>query len=246
VAAPLIAIVAYRLPGGRVTRWSSGAYAVPDQYVDAVRRAGGEPVLLLPPVSAPLRDVIARFDGLLLAGGGDVEPGAYGESSPHPDVYGVDPQRDGAEIGLVRTAAEAELPTLAICRGIQVMNVALGGTLIQHLPDRAGMLEHRKHRIERMHSVRVAEPSRLAAATGRTSLDGASRHHQGIDRLGDGLIPVAWADDELVEAIEHREGWMVGVQWHPEVTAAADPAQQALFDTLVRQASYRRGGETGA
>jgi putative glutamine amidotransferase len=214
--------------------------------VDAVRRAGGEPVLLLPPMAAPLGDVIARFDGLLLVGGGDVEPGAYGESNHHPGVYGVDPQRDGAEIGLVRNAAEAELPTLAICRGIQVMNVAFGGTLIQHLPDRPEMLEHRKLEIERMHSVRVAEPSRLAAATGRTSLDGASRHHQGLDRLGDGLIPVAWADDELVEAVEHRDGWVVGVQWHPEVTAAADPAQQALFDALVRQAAERRGGEAGA
>ncbi len=245
MAAPLIAIVAYRLPGGRVTKWSSGAYAVPDQYVDAVRRAGGEPVLLLPPLSSLPRDVIVRFDGLLLVGGGDVEPGAYGESSLHPRVYSVDPQRDGAEIGLIRNAAEAELPTLAICRGIQVMNVAFAGTLIQHLPDRPEMLEHRKHETERMHSVRVAEPSRLAAATDRKSLDGASRHHQGLDRLGDGLIPVAWAEDELVEAVEHRDGWMVGVQWHPEVTAAVDPAQQALFDTLVRQAADRRGGRPG-
>lgn len=240
MAAPLIAIVAYRLPGGRIEKWSSGAYAVPDQYVDAVRRAGGEPVLLLPPLSVPFRDVIARFDGLLLVGGGDVEPGAYGEPSPHPRLYGADSERDGAEIGLVRTAADAELPTLAICRGVQVMNVALGGTIIQHLPDRPEMLEHRKRGVESMHSVRLAESSRLAAATGRTSLVGASRHHQGLDRLGDDLIPVAWADDELVEAVEHREGWMVGVQWHPEVTAADDPAQQALFDALVRQAADRR------
>jgi putative glutamine amidotransferase len=247
MTAPLIAIVAYRLPGGRVTKWSSGAYAVPDQYVDAVRRAGAEPALLAPPLTAPIDDVIARFDGLLLVGGGDVDPDAYGEVPGHPHVYGVDPDRDRAEITLLRKAAEQGLPTLAICRGFQVMNVAFGGTLIPHLPDRSDLLEHRKGDPERMHSVRVAEPSRLSAASGQTSLDGASRHHQGIDRLGDGLVPVAWADDGLVEAVEHPRGWMVGVQWHPEVTAAADPVQQALFDALVREAVVSAGsGGTAA
>jgi putative glutamine amidotransferase len=238
VGVRLIAVVGYRLDGGRVAKWSSGAYAIPDQYVDAVRRAGGEPVLLAPPVTAPYLELLGRFDGLLLVGGGDVEPAEYGSSDRHPEVYSVDPDRDRAEIGLVRGAAEEAVPTLAICRGIQVMNVAFGGTLIQHLPDRSTVIEHGKGQPEHMHPVRVAESSRLAAAVGgRPSLMGASRHHQAIDELGEGLIPVGWAEDELVEAVEHRDGWMVGVQWHPEVTAAQDPAQQALFDALVRQAS---------
>jgi putative glutamine amidotransferase len=241
VAVPLIAVVGYRLDGGRVAKWSSGAYAVPDQYVEAVRRAGGEPVLLAPPVKTPFAELIGRFEGLLLIGGGDVEPAEYGSSDRHPTVYSVDPDRDGAEIGLIRAAAEAAVPTLAICRGIQVMNVAFGGTLIQHLPDRSSSIDHRKGRPERMHSVRVAEDSRLAAATGASSLTGASRHHQAIDGLGEGLIPVGWADDDVVEAVEHRDGWMVGVQWHPEVTAAQDPMQQALFDALVRQAAGTSG-----
>jgi putative glutamine amidotransferase len=241
VGVPLIAVVGYRLDGGRIAKWSSGAYAVPDQYVDAVRRAGGESVLLAPSVTAPFDELIDRFDGLMLIGGGDVEPVEYGASDRHPAVYSVDPDRDRAEIGLIRAAAEATLPTLAICRGIQVMNVAFGGTLIQHLPDLSDQIDHRKGRPERMHSVRVDEASRLAVETGVSSLTGASRHHQAIDQIGDGLIPVGWADDEVVEAVEHRDGWMVGVQWHPEVTASTDPMQQALFDALVRRAAEPPG-----
>jgi putative glutamine amidotransferase len=230
----LVAVVGYHLPPGRITRWTSGAYAVPDKYVDAVRRAGGEAVLVAP--GAGTDHLIERFDGLLLIGGGDVDPSTYGELEAHAAVYGVDPDRDRSEIALVRTAFETRLPTLAICRGVQVLNVAFGGTLVQHLPDRPSGLDHRQADPERMHGVRVAEPSRLFDATGTTSVHGASRHHQGIDRLGDGLVPVGWAEDELVEAVEHRDGWIVGVQWHPEITAATDPAQQSLFDALVREA----------
>ena len=239
MATPLIALIAYRLPAGRVTKWSSGAYAVPDKYLDSVRRAGGEPMVLTPPISSSVDDLVEWFDGLLLVGGGDVDPEIFGANIQHPAVYGVDTDRDRAEIALIRRAAGSKLPTLAICRGVQVMNVAFGGTLIQHLPDRGGFHEHRKDDPERMHSVRVAESSRLIEATGQTSLNGASRHHQGLDRLGEGLIPVGWAEDGLVEAVEHSDGWVLGVQWHPEVTAADDPSQQALFDALVRQATAR-------
>jgi putative glutamine amidotransferase len=241
MTAPLIALVAYRLGPDRVKRWSGGAYAVPDLYVDAVRRAGGVPVLLPLPLAAPPSEVMAAFDGLLLIGGGDVDPSRYGASTRHPLVYAIDPDRDEGEIGLIRWAAGARLPTLAICRGAQVMNTAFGGTLIQHLPDHSGLLDHRAAEgvTERMHSVRVAMPSRLWAAADRTSMDVASRHHQGLDRLGEDLVPVAWAEDGLVEAVEHPQGWMVGVQWHPELTAAADPVQQALFDALAREAEAR-------
>jgi gamma-glutamyl-gamma-aminobutyrate hydrolase PuuD len=239
MATPLIALVAYRLDRGRVTKWSSGAYAVPDQYVESVRRAGAEPVLLAPPVAAPVDHLIARFDGLLLIGGGDVDPERYGAAQRHPDIYGVDVHRDRDEVELLRTAAATGVPTLAICRGFQVMNVAFGGTLIQHLPDRNGPIEHRLGDPERLHAVRVEASSRLATAVGRTSVQGASRHHQGLGRLGEDLVAVGWADDGLVEAIEHRDGWLLGVQWHPEVTAATDPGQQALFDALAHQAASR-------
>jgi putative glutamine amidotransferase len=232
---PLIALVAYRLAPGRVKRWSSGAYAVPNNYIEAIRRAEAEAVIL-PPGGAPPADVIASFGGLLLIGGGDVDPGLYGSEARHPDLYGVDRDRDLTEMAVVREAVAAELPVLAICRGVQVLNVAFGGSLIQHLPDRASELEHRQGDPEHLHEVRVAERSRLAEAARGRPLIGASRHHQGLDRLGDGLIPVGWADDGLVEAVEHRDGWVVGVQWHPEITAHSDPAQQALFDALVGEA----------
>jgi putative glutamine amidotransferase len=237
-AAPLIAVPAYHLHAGRVSRWSSGAYAVPEKYVDALRRAGAEPVLV-PPGGPGADELAAPFDGLLLIGGGDVDPALYGSTDPHPDVYGVDTDRDVAEMELIKKAAGIGLPILAICRGIQVLNVAFGGTLFQHLPERSSDLDHRQGHPERLHDVRVTRGSRLFVAVGGTSFSCASRHHQGLDRLGDGLIPVGWAHDGLVEAVEHRDGWMVGVQWHPEVTADRDPAQQALFDALAREARRR-------
>src|SRR5947208_1670998 len=140
---PLIALVSYHLGAGRVTNWDGGAYAVPDLYVDAVRRAGGRPALLPGPDAASPEEILERFDALMLVGGGDVDPARYGAGDRHPDVYGLDPERDEIEIDLLRSADRSELPTLAICRGIQVMNVAFGGSLHQHLPDVSGFEHHR-------------------------------------------------------------------------------------------------------
>jgi putative glutamine amidotransferase len=211
-----------------------GGYGVPENYVDAVRRAGGRPTLVLPGDETPPSELLEGYGGLLLVGGGDVEPWRYG-AEPNREVYGLEPDRDAMEIDLLHEAARSQLPTLAICRGMQVLNVAFGGTLIQHLPDHEGYLEHGTPGGEdhRRHDVKIAAGSRLAEASGAEVLSSSTHHHQGVDRLGDGLMPTGWSEDGLIEAVEREDGWMLGVQWHPEDTAAEDPMQQALFDALV-------------
>lgn len=247
MSTPLVAIPAYHLAAGRVSGWTDAGVAVPEQYMAAVSRAGGRPVVLAANDSAPAPDILAPFDGLLLIGGGDVDPGRYG-NEPHPAEY-LEPHRDELELALARQAVDAGLPMLAVCRGLQVLNVAFGGSLHQHLPDMASMAHHgqapKGDPVD--HSVRVAPGTALAKACG-TTLDACnSQHHQGIDRLGDGLVAVGWSDDGLVEAVEadrgHR-GWMIGVQWHPERTAAVDPCQQALFDALAENARSLARGST--
>ncbi len=234
MSAPVIAIPAYHLAPGRVARWLVGGYGVPESYVECVRRAGARAVLLTMPDEADPSEILGPFDGLLLVGGGDVEPERYGRQ-PHGTVYGLEPDRDELEIALIREADRVGMPTLAICRGAQVLNVAFGGTLIQHLPEVPGVIEHGTPSGEdqRTHDVRLEPESRIARAVGTTSVSCSTHHHQGIDRLGDGLVATGWSEDGLVEAIERETGWMLGAQWHPEDTATDDPAQQALFDVLV-------------
>jgi putative glutamine amidotransferase len=184
---------------------------------------------------------VARVDGLVLVGGGDVDPARYG-GEDDATVYGVEEDRDELEIGMLLAADEHEVPTFAICRGMQVMNIAFGGTLIAHLPARPGLLEHGAPSGEnhRRHQVRAAPSSLLASAAHAEVLDCSTHHHQGVDALGAGLLATGWADDGLVEAIERERGWMLGVQWHPEDTAAGDRAQQGLFDEIVERARGRR------
>ena len=234
---PQVAVVAYHLSPGRVSHWQVGGFAVPEHYVHAVRRAGGRPTLVLPGDDTPPKELLRPFDALLLVGGGDVEPARYGQE-PHASVYGVEPDRDVLEMELLREADRSEMPTLAICRGMQVMNVAFGGTLIQHLPDHDAYLPHGtpSGRDHLAHDVKAALGSRLAEAAGADVLTCSTHHHQGVDHLGERLSPTGWSEDGLVEAVERGGGWMLGVQWHPEDTAAEDPAQQALFDALVGQA----------
>jgi putative glutamine amidotransferase len=186
-------------------------------------------------------DLLTRFDGLLLLGGGDLDPETYGQARAE-EVYGVIARRDGFELPLVHAALDAGLPTLAICRGHQVLNVALGGTLDQHITSRGTAVGHGLPGVEggaTMHSVRVQHGSRLASAFGATAASVSSHHHQAVEKLGDGLEAVAWADDGIVEGIELADGeqWMIGVQWHPEDTAGTDPLQQRLFDAFVARSS---------
>jgi len=243
---PLIAVPTYRLERGRVDGWDTGAFGVPDLYVAALQRAGARAALLPSDVDSDAGELLSGFDGLLLIGGGDVEPRRYG-AQPHPDVYGIDPERDAFEVALLSAADSAGTPTLAICRGAQVMNVAFGGTLHQHLPDIPSLIAHRgeTYGVGTMHEVGVTPLSRLGAAVAASKVRCPSHHHQGIDRLGDGLEPVAHSEDGLVEAIERTQGWMVGVQWHPEEVAAEDEANQSLFDALAQLAADRAAAASG-
>jgi putative glutamine amidotransferase len=238
VTAPLVAIPTYHLGPGKVGNWQ-GAYALPEPYVAALVEAGARVALLPPAQPQGAEELLARFDGLLLAGGGDIEPARYG-AGDHPTQYGLDPDRDRLELELAGAAVAAGLPTLGICRGVQLLNVAFGGTLVQHLEDGDGLLEHRNEATQAMHPVRVEQGTLLARALGQLEADCLSHHHQGLDRIGDGFRPVAWSPDGLVEGIEREQGWAVGVLWHPESTAAVDPVQRRLVRAFV-EAAARRG-----
>jgi putative glutamine amidotransferase len=236
---PLIAVSGRILLSERVARWSNDAIASPRGYTDAVERAGGA-AALLPPVpltAAEASDRLQRFDGLVLTGGADVNPQLYGEE-PHPTVYGVDPVVDEHEIALARAAIDRGIPLLAICRGLQVLNVALGGTLDQHIGGREGTIAHGTPDGGGgvLHDVAIDPGTRLAKAIGVDRATCMSHHHQALARVADGLTITARAGDGIVEGAELDRGWVVGVQWHPEETAQADPVQQALFDALIEQA----------
>jgi putative glutamine amidotransferase len=213
-------------------------------YLHAVQQAGGIPVLLPPHLDAVSRaGLLDRLDGLVLSGGGDVDPARYGDA-PHPRTADVSPARDTLEIALVHQALERDTPVLAICRGIQVLNVALGGTLHQHLTDDpGGPVAHAQSepRSRPTHTVKVlTEGTRLGRIVGDAELAVNSFHHQAVRRLGDGLREVAWAPDGLVEAVELAgDRLVVGVQWHPEDLVGHDAAARRLFAAVVDAARRR-------
>jgi len=210
-------------------------------YLSAVQQAGGVPVVLPPQLSAASLARLARgLDGVLLTGGGDIDPAVFGEA-PHPTVYEVAPSRDTLETAVVGIALERRLPILAICRGIQLLNVALGGTLFQDVGTDPGTeLRHgqQEPRDQPTHKVRVAAGSLLAETLGADELEVNSMHHQSVKALGKGLTAVAWAPDEIIEGIEldDRSRFVVGVQWHPEELVRHSEAARRLFAALVRSA----------
>jgi putative glutamine amidotransferase len=259
---PLVAVVAYHLAHDRVPRWPHGGYGVPGPYLDRLRGAGARTAIVSPGEPGAADEILEPFDGLLLVGGGDVDPRRYGQE-PGEHVYGVERDRDAFEIDLLHAADRMGIPTLCICRGMQVMNVAFGGTLVQHLPGTPGLLEHGVpvQDTQSLHDVRTDPAGRLRATTGVERLSCSSHHHQGVEHVGEGLRATGWSDDGLIEAIErepdgdpddrpYEAGWMLGVQWHPEDTAETDPAQQVLFGALanlarLRGSRARTGGHGG-
>ncbi|MCP2041208.1 putative glutamine amidotransferase [Neisseria sp. HSC-16F19] len=210
----------------------------PELYIAAVVRAGGAPVLL-PGYSHDGIDAwLEAVDGVVLIGGGDINPAHYGGDAQHPTLYGMSEARDATELALCRALLQHKVPTLAICRGLQVINTVLGGSLHVHLPDVVGeqVLHRSPERTPIPHGVEIDAGSRLAGLLG-TQVTTASFHHQAIDRLGQGMKAVAWAPDGVIEAVELADQeQLVMVQWHPEITATEDGTQQGLFNWLVQAA----------
>ncbi len=212
------------------TVWDQDAFLLSTSYIRAVQRAGGR-ALLLPADPATVEDpheALEDLDGLLLAGGADVDPATYGAIA-HETTTGTRPERDAVEVALTRAALERDLPLLGICRGMQLLNVACGGTLIQHLPDDLGHTDHRRSLgsfDNADHDVRLAPGSLAARAAGATLHPTKSHHHQGVAVVGEGLVESGWSElDDLVEAIEAPDArYVLGVQWHPE----ADPGSPVV------------------
>ena len=210
-------------------------------YVQAIEAAGGIPVVVPPLADRDVPRMLARLDGLVLSGGPDLAPAAYG-ASPHVQLGVTEPQLDGFEYAMAREAARLGLPILGICRGAQTLNVARGGTLHQHVPEVVGdTITHRQTEDGRMptHPVVVAPGSTLAAVLGTTEVNVNSFHHQAVERLGAGLFACAWAPDGTIEAIEDPEQpFVLAVQWHAEALRDV-PIHLALFEVLASVAAGR-------
>lgn len=228
---PRIGVTTY-LERARYGSWDHRAALLPVSYVDAVVRAGGVP-LLLPPVGHAYEELLDALDGLVLAGGADLDPSRYGDT-PDPRTAGVRPARDAFEFPLVRAALARDLPVLAVCRGMQVLNVALGGTLHQHLPDVVGHEQHRPAPgVFGTSTIALRQATRLAGVLGAETTV-SCHHHQGLDRLGAGLQAVGWTEDGTVEAVEvPGRRFVAGIQWHPE----EDGDDLRLFAALVEAAT---------
>ena len=230
---PLIGLTTYG-------RGADNRYTLPAEYLDAVRRAGGVPVMIAPGESR-LEAILGMLDALILSGGGDIDPSRY-DGRRHETNYAIDQERDAHELELGRRVIASGMPTLGICRGAQILNVAQGGKLIEHIPDEVGekVLHRAPPREPVTHNVKLKAGSRMAAIFERDEFDVTSWHHQALRGAAPGFEAVAHAPDGTIEAIEmvsHR--WLIAVQWHPELSAAADPLQQKLFDAIVVEA--RRG-----
>ena len=230
---PVIGITSYA-QDARWGVWHLPAALIPLAYVDAVESAGGR-ALVVPPARGGFEETLDVLDGVIFSGGADLDPAIYGADA-HPETDDPQTRRDAGELALLEAALARDMPVLAICRGFQLLNVARGGDLVQHLPDEVGNDTHKQVPGEfAQHPVEVKEGTRLGAIVGAAS-DVTSHHHQALGRVGDGLVETAWAADGTLEAVEDPDKrFVLGVQWHPE---AAD--DRALFEALVAEArAYR-------
>ncbi|MEV0405736.1 gamma-glutamyl-gamma-aminobutyrate hydrolase family protein [Actinoallomurus sp. NPDC050550] len=223
------------LEPARWSDWVREAALLPVSYLRALERARAVPVLIPPSIRAAVSVHVERLDGLVIAGGADLDPGLYGEVR-HDRTGAPQPQRDRFELALLRAAVENDVPFLAIGRGMQVLNVLQGGSLVQHLPDVVGGDAHSpaSGRVG-THRVQISSSSTLGRILGEQA-EAPTRHHQAVKRLGKGLVAVAWTEDQVVEAVElqgHRFG--IGVQWHPE-----ESDDLRLFEAFVRAATEGR------
>jgi putative glutamine amidotransferase len=228
VSRPLI-VIAGRWSGQIDGLKRPGVFA-PITVLDAVSRAGGEVVMAWPDSDERAAELLARADGVVLPGGNDMDLRPFGVPDVHPlEVHPV-PEQDTCDITIARAAVAAGLPTLAICRGMQVLNVIMGGTIHQHREETT--VPHRSA----VHDIAFTGGSLLAKVIGADTAPGFSNHHQACDRLADGLVLSGATADDCVEGFESEDGRLLGVQWHPELDAATAPRQQALFDWLVEAA----------
>lgn len=231
---PLVAVIGRRAPQVPILRHSATLAA--EAMCEAVWGAGGEPVVLHGPAEDPLTDLSTRltnFDGVLVPGGADIDPLRYG-AQPDPRSVEIVAFQDDFDIGVTRAVVDVDLPALSICRGMQILNIAMGGTLLQHVNE-----TNTRHR-NAIHHVTVTAGSRLHAIVGSERIDVSSYHHQAIDRLGAGLTVTAVAADGVVEAVEHQFADIVAVQWHPEDCHASSDSDAALFADLVDRARKRK------
>ena len=238
MARPVIGITTY-VTAARWSNWELEAALVPADYVRAVERAGGR-ALLVPPSHDGVEETLESLDGLIFSGGSDLDPELYGQEA-HAETSDVVRNRDTAELALLEAALERDMPVLAICRGSQVLNVARGGDLVQHLPDVVGDEKH-KHTPGTFadHDVSVEDGSRLASVLGERA-PVKSHHHQGFGKVGEGLRVVAHAEDGTIEAVEDpTRRFVLGVLWHPE---AGEDAR--LFEELIREAEQYRSTRAG-
>jgi gamma-glutamyl-gamma-aminobutyrate hydrolase PuuD len=232
-ARPVVGVTAY-VEQARWGVWDQRAVLIPYAYVRMLEAAGARP-LVVPPSTEGVEETLDALDGLLLTGGPDLDPGLYGADA-HMATDDPRRERDAGELALLTAALERDQPVLAVCRGSQILNVARGGDLVQHLPETLG---HDRHKHEpgtfSQHGVEVKQGTRLAEVVGgRTPVK--SHHHQGFGRVGEGLVESAWADDGTLEAIEEpTRRFAIGVLWHPEAGEDA-----ALFEALVAEAARYR------
>ncbi|SDS85503.1 gamma-glutamyl-gamma-aminobutyrate hydrolase family protein [Microlunatus soli] len=226
MARPLVLIVGRW--SERINGSSRGVY-VPQKMLDAVARAGGEPMMAWPDDSDRAERLVDLADAVILPGGNDLDLRPFGVPEVHPREKHSPPAQDAADVTISRAALGRERPMLAICRGMQVLNVVMGGTIHAHFEETTVKHDGVPHEVD------VRSGTLTESMLGGTRISGWSSHHQACDRLADGLRLSATADDGIVEGFESDDGRILGLQWHPEVDAADDPIQQAPFDWLVRQ-----------